>query len=391
MKQISSIPNRFRALDAWRGICALLVVLFHAPTLHLFKDTAGFANLQLCVDFFFVLSGFVITHAYSRRLASPRDGLDFMGARFRRLWPLHVVVLTLFVAFELLKLAYGYVHPGFGLDAAPFSAGHAPLEIVTNLFFLQSFGLHPGLSWNGPAWSIAVEFWVSVVFALVLCLTPRRRLAIFAGLAAVSAAILAVASPQTLFVSHDFGFLRCLFGFSVGCVLYDLRLMLPSRRLASGPAEAVALGLAVAFVLLTAQGPLHLLAPLLFAGLIYVFSFEAGPISKVLATPLPQALGRWSFSIYMTHMLVFQLMRTIGTLADKKFDLHAVVFHNGDKLLVIGGGLTAFLATLAIIALIVVPLGAFFHHFVERPFGQRPATGPAPARMRAALRLQTAE
>jgi len=391
MKQFGSIPERFRALDAWRGICALLVVLFHAPTLHLFKDAAGFANLQLCVDFFFVLSGFVISHAYQRRVASLDEARDFMAARFRRLWPLHVVVLGLFVAFELLKLAYGYAHPGFGLDAAPFSAGHAPLEIVTNLFFLQSFGLHPGLSWNGPAWSIAVEFWVSVVFALVLCLAPRRRRAVFGALAVASAAILAFASPETLFVSHDWGFLRCLLGFSVGCVLYDLRPMLPARRLASGPAEAAVLGLAVAFVLLVPQGPLHLLAPLLFAGLIYVFSFEVGPISKYLTAPLPQALGRWSFSIYMTHMLVFQLMRTIGTLADKKLDLHAVVFHNGDKLLVIGGGVTAFLATLAIIAFVVVPLGAFFHRFVERPFGRLPAKGPAPARMRAALRLQAAE
>ena len=95
------LPTRFRALDAWRGICAALVVLFHVPVLHIAKDWPAFANLQLGVDFFFVLSGFVISHAYQERLSSADQARGFLVARFRRLWPLHVAVLAAFVVLAV--------------------------------------------------------------------------------------------------------------------------------------------------------------------------------------------------------------------------------------------------------------------------------------------------
>lgn len=370
MTQHRSIPARFRALDAWRGICALLVVLLHAPTLHALKGTAAFENLQLCVDFFFVLSGFVISHAYRHRLGDAASGVSFLWARFWRLWPLHVVVLAIFVVFEMMKFVHAAGGLGGDLHAAPFAEGHSPFEIVTNLLFLQAFGLHSGLTWNGPAWSIAAEFWVSLVFALVLCLPARGRTLAFAALALVSAALIAVVSPATLFVTYDWGFLRCVLGFAVGCVVYDLRLRFAAPKLALGAAEIACVVLAAAFALLTPQGPVHLLAPLLFAGLIYVFSFEAGPVSRLMAGPVPQALGRWSFAIYMTHMLVVQVERTLGGVVGAKLGLDLVVIRNGDKYLVFGDGLQTLLVTLAVIALVVVPVGAFFHRFVERPLAR---------------------
>jgi len=68
----SSVAVRFEALDALRGVCALLVVLFHIPIYHALKDVGAFANLQFCVDMFFALSGFVLCHAYGQRLNDGR-------------------------------------------------------------------------------------------------------------------------------------------------------------------------------------------------------------------------------------------------------------------------------------------------------------------------------
>ena len=60
---------RFHVLDGWRGVCALLVALFHVNAVGHFYGLPVVRNGLLFVDFFFVLSGFVITHAYAERVS----------------------------------------------------------------------------------------------------------------------------------------------------------------------------------------------------------------------------------------------------------------------------------------------------------------------------------
>src|SRR4029077_6709942 len=74
LEQRASVATRFEALDALRGVCALLVVLFHIPIYHRLKDIGVFGNLQFCVDLFFALSGFVLCHAYGQRLNNGTEG-----------------------------------------------------------------------------------------------------------------------------------------------------------------------------------------------------------------------------------------------------------------------------------------------------------------------------
>jgi Acyltransferase family len=162
--QTASASVRFEALDALRGVCALLVVLFHIPIYHGLKDDADFANLQFCVDMFFALSGFVLCHAYGQRLNDGVAGVRFTVMRLARRWPLHVVMLALFVSLEVAKLVFSRADTSFALDSQAFAPGHSLSEIVTNVLFLQSFGLHSGLTWNGVAWSAALEFYVSAEF-----------------------------------------------------------------------------------------------------------------------------------------------------------------------------------------------------------------------------------
>src|ERR1700759_2666613 len=120
--QTSQYQARFEALDALRGICALLVVLFHIPIYHALKGADAFVNLQFCVDMFFALSGFVLCHAYGHRLNDGSEGLRFAWMRLARLWPLHMVMLALFVAIEVAKLAFMRAAGSLALDSQPLSS-----------------------------------------------------------------------------------------------------------------------------------------------------------------------------------------------------------------------------------------------------------------------------
>ncbi len=263
------------------------------------KGADAFVNLQFCVDMFFALSGFVLCHAYGHRLNDGREGLRFAWMRLARLWPLHMVMLGLFVAIELGKLVFTRADGSLALDSQPFGPGHSPWELVTNILFLQSFNLHSGLSWNGPAWSAAVELYVSLLFAGVIVLFPRFRREIFLGLCIAAGWQLFERSPGTLFVSSDWGMLRAIFSFFAGCLAHDMRVHSNGKLETPNMLEVWALLLFAAFVLTTPQGLLQYAFPVLAVIVIYVFSFDQGRISALLRSRALQLLGLWSYSIYM--------------------------------------------------------------------------------------------
>ena len=307
--------GRFEVLDAWRGLCACLVTIVHIPIAHTFYADIWFTNMQLFVDFFFVLSGFVICHAYGSRVSTPRSVGGFMIRRFGRIWPLHGVVLAGFVAFELAKIAVeGAMN--LSLDGAAFTGNRSLPTLISNIFLVQSFNLHGMTSWNGPAWSIGVEFYTYLVFALAVFALGARPL-VFAALALLGLAGVVYGSQAWLFTTHDFGFFRCLFGFFTGCLVYGLVMRGAPSWVLGRAAEYAVVALLVVYLASTGRTPSSLLAPLVFAALVYVFAFEAGQISKILKMAWAQALGLWSYSIYMIHMLWLAPLKVMATLAVK--------------------------------------------------------------------------
>jgi peptidoglycan/LPS O-acetylase OafA/YrhL len=376
----SPVSGRFEALDALRGVCALLVVLFHIPIYHALKDVDSFANLQFCVDMFFALSGFVLCHAYGQRLDHGTQGIRFAVSRFARLWPLHVTMLALFVGFELAKLIFSRADTSFALNSQAFADGHSLWEIVTNLLFLQSFGFHAGLSWNGPAWSAALEFYVSILFAVVVLLFPRRKYDVFLGLCIAAGLLLYAVSPDTLFVSTDWGILRACFSFFAGCLVHDLRLRSGDRLKAPDLWEAGCLVLVIAFALTTPSGGWQFVFPLAAMVAIYVFSFDQGAISGVLRSPALQKLGLWSYSIYMIHTFIFAVMKMGASFTAQKARLDLVAFHNGEKLLLLGTPDQAVLPALILSVVLVVPIAALTYRWIEKPAMDAARRGPSTTR-----------
>ena len=299
--------SRFHVLDAWRGIAALLVALERLHAHGVFYSLPFVRNSYLFVDFFFVLSGFVIAHAYADKITDARSALTFALRRFGRLWPLHILLLLVFVAFEAVKL--GLSLKGVVMDVPPFSGTSGIDTILTNISLVHGLGLYDVLTWNQPSWSISDEFWTYLLFAAV-CLVGARRLNLWASILSVGAlATLIIFAPRGMDSTYDFGFLRCVASFFAGVIVQRLWQsygpLLRTKLTAQASWFEPALILAVfAFVSLAGRGPVAFAAPVVFSLLVFVLAFEAGPISRMMTGRVFRALGAWSYSIYMVNYFV---------------------------------------------------------------------------------------
>lgn len=304
--------ERFLVLDSWRGICAVLVAVFHMTVLsHLFYNPF-IRNAWLFVDFFFVLSGFVITHAYRTRLGSADELLSFAIRRFGRLWPLQMAMLALFVCSELGKLAIANAH-GIGVEQAPFTGRRSLPALAANVLLAQALPVVGAMSWNVPSWSISAEWWVYLLFGGTLVLTGHRagagRPRSAAALALLLAAALGVlwAGGARLDVPVGLEIPRCLFGFVTGCFVHGLVRRSPGPRAGATGLELVALAAVALFVSHAAGSPAELLAPLVFGGAVWLFAFERGLVSRLLSARPFVWMGKLSFALYMVHWFVREM------------------------------------------------------------------------------------
>lgn len=361
---------RYQVLDGWRGICAVLVALhhFHVDS-HLYR-LPFLGNGYLFVDFFFVLSGFVISHAWAGRIDGATEFRRFMARRFARVWPLHAVVLALFVAMEAGKaLALG--HTALTADRAPFTGDTSLPALATNVLLLHSLGFHDGATWNYPSWSISTEFYTYALFGLLCLLGLGRRLSHVAAVALAGAVGVALFSREWLHTIADFGFFRCVYGFFVGCAVYRLVSGCGGRLPRGNAAELAVVALVVVLVSASPKGaPLSMAAPPVFGLAVAVFAAEAGTLSRLLRAPVPQALGAWSYAIYLLHSLVLVLIGRAVNLAQRLTgaSLSEPIMVNGEvrPLLVLGGPWLGDVALLAYV-LVVAGLSAVAWRRIERP------------------------
>ncbi len=368
-------PMRFAALDGWRGVCALLVCLLHFNTAVAWRlhSNAFILGSFLFVDFFFVLSGFVITHSYASKIGNGRELGRFMLRRFGRVWPLHIFVLAAWVTLALAALA---VQPFVGHLSVqrPFTGNDSPMALLTNALLIHALGLHRHLTWNGPSWSISAEFWTYLVFGLFCLLPAGRRVGAAILLAAVAAGVVALLSPRYMAATYDYGFFRCVYGFFLGHLIYRLR----TQGLASEAAwhryasilELAVIALVVLFVSLAGDGPFSLAAPLVFGAVVFLFSFESGACSRILRRPPFRQFGAWSYSIYMVHALVLQILSYLIRLAEHLTGttLRAKASVDGVEMTVLwlGNNLLMTILGIGFVGIVIVSASLTFR-FVEEP------------------------
>ncbi|MCQ8875879.1 acyltransferase [Mesorhizobium sp. LMG17149] len=367
--------ERFLVLDSWRGICALLVALFHFPTASTISQSAFIGSSYLFVDFFFVLSGFVIASSYGDRLNQPEQVARFALVRFGRIYPLHLLMLAAFAGFELLRLMLPQLH---GTGAAPFSGGFDLGSLLANLVLLQGVGFEDQLTWNAPSWSISAEFFAYLLFAGVVFVAGARAWIWFVAAAVTAPLFLLGFSTHHMDVSFDFGFIRCLYGFSLGALLawfqHDSIAGARQALVRSGPrmdwtlAEIVMVTVIVLFVSLAGGNDFGIAAPLVFALALFLFAHEGGWISALLRTPFMLTLGALSYSIYMVHIFVQARMINVAGLVERKLGLGLMgdFMLRGQPATGFGAGWTG---ALAIVVMLAATIAASWitWRFVEMP------------------------
>ncbi len=288
--------TRLVLLDGLRGIAAIMVLMLH------FDDLSGVSGLfshgYLAVDFFYMLSGFVLVPLIEHSKANLAPA-RLMARRVLRLWPLmafgvciglavHGMVWTLEVELPLLAMAMLYI---------PRLEGS-----------LLTFPL------NQPQWSLLVELAANLAHVLVLRHIKTRGLLLLSALCwlALLAASLHAGSLQIGSAGNDWllGFVRAGFAYPLGIVLarHRARLTIPAMRWWIPPAMLIAALLVPAIPGL----PDALMDPL--ALLAFPAVLAAGA-----ATAVPSDIGRrltWlggiSFPLYATHFPILEGAHVLG-------------------------------------------------------------------------------
>lgn len=304
MKQKAYFPE----LESLRGIAALMICFEHIDYWCVYKQNTFIPNLYLFVDFFFVLSGFVITLNFSQKITDGTSYKGYLIKRFFRLYPLFLTTSIPYFATSILKTYY-----------------HFTVFQTSNYFKLPDFfayltltfkwGFVDDLIFNQPTWSISVELFLYILCGLVFMLSKSKKvnIALSVVLCIASFAILAW-HDHALIDSGRLAVLRGILSFFMGVIICYL-LNPNQERIAPSGSSAFArmnyfmltvILFATAFLLIGSYPILTFVFPLLWTLVIYLMVDQKLPafISWFLNLRFMLFLGTISYSIYLTNPMM---------------------------------------------------------------------------------------
>ena len=321
--------QRFETLDGMRGIAAIFIMLFHYNIQNGYRF---FFNAFTAVDFFFILSGFVILHSYGDKLASGMANSDYFARRIARLLPLSMVGVILGVpAFLLMQKT----------SQTDFSEPAIWAAALSNMFFIPAFNnnwfmldgakivgqLFPT---DGPLWSIFFEFFASFVFIFFNRL-GNKMLSVCCILFLLDIVIFSLWNGHVVGNRlFDFdagwgmknfigGFSRVCFGFTCGMVIYRLIQAKKSLSTSTNSRGWNPLIIYLCLVLMLAF-PFYLkgfysIIEISFLAPLLIFHGAQAQISGKVLAKLSSALGTLSFPIYCLHYPVMLSVKSLQFLS----------------------------------------------------------------------------
>ena len=298
-----SSNTRFVLLDGARGIAALAVVLFH-----LYSGTNRlFGHFFLFVDFFFVLSGFVLAHVIIK-IETYESVTKFLINRFIRLAPMAYSAVSVVILMQIV-VNLKYLFSG---DQIPKGI---PLDVLTLFFtflFLQVFSLNSQLLLY-PLWSLSAE-WLSNILASVTKKVSKRREIIFFITPGLFLLVVATFILENSFWQNTWNQLgRGLFGFGLGLGLWRVRNRFKLRARASLHLVfgVILSGLVLVLNHFSKELALFVSSPLFATSILMFYRFEM-QVTKIWLSGSLKYLGRLSYGIYIWHVVATNILSVLS-------------------------------------------------------------------------------
>jgi len=287
-------------LDALRFIVASLIILHHfqaagphplAELVHPVFERGGF----LLTNFFLIDSGYVLMRVYGSAVASGRmGGGDFFAKRALRVYPAHLIMGLSLVALVLVSGVFGLAPRNpewFRWDQLP-----------AQLLLVQSFGIHGGLGWNAPSWSVSALLGCYLAFPWILRglirVGPWNALAIVVGVNLLANALTWLLLGYPVYqMPLMYGFFRALPLFVLG-----MGLAVFSERVFVAPKLAAWIGIGAAVALAGVQAfDKHALVSLTLISLIIL---AAGAVPVTRPSKWIEKAAVVSFAMFITNEVV---------------------------------------------------------------------------------------
>ena len=292
------MPRKLAGVEAGRGLAATLVVCDHANGS--FYGSLGAAPLwnafsfgHAGVDFFFVLSGFIICHVHWKDIGQPEQVGSYLWKRFVRIYPTYWVALALFVLLFLISPERGRPLSGDMLVSGFFLYPHLGEPILRAGWTLRHevlfYGLFALLILNRRIGSGVLLAWAVCIVWNIAVITLVRQ-PYYTGIAA--------------FLFFRIFNIEFLFGIGVAYLVHRGVSWRPLSALAVGSALFIATGMYEVFgPTLPIEWPPRQLGYAIGAALALYGAVTAENEGRL---PVPDSLfriGTCSYSIYLIHML----------------------------------------------------------------------------------------
>lgn len=353
--------KRFVVLDSFRGLFALFVVLFHMHIVSSLTEVSFFRGSTIFVEFFFVLSGFVMSYGYGYR--EELNFKKFLISRTFRLFPLHIAMLGCFLVLEIGRfIAF---KNGITFNYQPFTGNRALSEVIPNLLLIQSWSNYfDPLSFNSPSWSISIEFYMYLIFYMTL--VAFRKTKVFIWLLILLISLTLGMAGSNVLTQQALRGLSCFFSGSLVYLAFrKLHEKIKLNYLTWSVIEFV--DMVLIFLLVSFKFPnKNVFAIILFGVSIFVFAFENGVISKLLIKELFRLFGELSYSIYMVHAFILACVLSALLIVGKITDNNLTPTINGVRYFDLG---TPILnnTLVFIILLTVIIMSIITHKYIEKP------------------------